>query len=111
MVRRDVEQLEVVLIGFNLARAQNLKAHLGKNFGNAADGLGDGVKAPGRGLPPRQGDVQPFFGEGAAQFRLADGGGAFFIRGFKFAADFVGALADQRALFGRQFAHLGENLL
>ncbi len=57
---REVEQLEVVLVALDLARAKNLETHLAKDAVQFPQGLRIGVQTSQRESPTGQGDIQPF---------------------------------------------------
>ncbi len=105
MVGRDVEQLKVHFIGFHIAGAVDLKAHIGPNLVNATQALGGGMQASARSGATRQGHVDAPGGKGFFHFKAFDFGGAIFKSGFQIAFDLVGAFAKSGALFAGQFPH------
>ena len=58
VVGGDVEQFEVELIRFHLARAVDLEAHITEDAADLAQGLGLGVQPAGMRLAPGQGHIQ-----------------------------------------------------
>jgi len=106
----EVEQLEVVLVGFHLARAVNLKAHLAENLIEFAQDLGIGMQAAADDGPSRQRDIQPFLAESALQSRLPQRLGAGGKRRLEGFFNFVGLLPYRRALLLGKRAEAAENL-
>ena len=102
VVRGHVEQAEVVIVGLHLARAVDLEAHLAPDAVDLAQHAGGDVQPPNRGAATRQGNVQLFGLQAAAQRFGLDRFLPVGQGGFEGLLHLVGRLPDQRAqLLGR----------
>ena len=104
VVRRDVEQTEVVLVRLHVGRVVNLEAHLGKDRVVFAEVLRGDVQAAVARRPARQGHVD----RAARQLGLQRVALKRLLplakRGFERALDLVGLLSVSRAFFPGQGA-------
>ena len=110
MVFRNVEQLEVVLVGFHIRCFIDLKPHLPKNAVDFAQSLGGEVQVPRIDWASGQGHVQVIFAEFTLQLLRLQG----LLPGvegiFERLLDLVDHLAHFRTLFRSQPPHLLELL-
>ena len=72
MVRRNVQQLEIVLVRLHLRRLVYLEPHLGENLPQPAQRARAQMEMARCDGTSRQGDIQRFLGQGGFQLGLAD---------------------------------------
>ena len=101
MVRRNVEQLKIASLGFHVARAINLEAHLRPDGADLAQRLRGNVQAAARCGAAGQRHIQGAGLQAGSQAAFAQRCAVRSVRLLQLHPQRIGALPGQRALGGR----------
>ena len=110
MVGRDVQQLEVVLLGLDLRTLEDLEAVRVEDLAHVAHERHDRVEVTDRHRPPRRAHVERLVRQARIVVRTGQGGLARLDGGLQLAANLVGQLPERGTLRGRDRSELLEQL-